>query len=226
MAGVMEDTSAVVQDYLQTIHYMTRDGERVISARLAERLGVTPATVAATLPRMIRDDLINMDRSKTISFTPKGSVEADRVVRRHALAEWLLTKLIGMPWHEANEYAHKLEHAITDHLETRLLEVLGNPSTCPHGNPMPGNPVNVREVGLDTRQTGDDVLVQRITEEAEESPELMEYFQRFGVVPGARLSVAESAPYNGLITLTRGGEKFSLGNAAASKVRVLVEASA
>src|SRR5687767_10672984 len=58
LGGVMDDTSAVVQDYLQTIHYMTRDGERVISARLAERLGVTPATVAATLQRMIRDDLI------------------------------------------------------------------------------------------------------------------------------------------------------------------------
>lgn len=222
----MEDTSAVVQDYLQTIHYMTRDGERVISARLAERLGVTPATVAATLQRMIRDDLITMDRAKTISFTPRGSVEADRVVRRHALAEWLLTKLIGMPWHEANEYAHKLEHAITDHLETRLVEVLGNPNTCPHGNPMPGNPLDKSEVGLDTRNTGDDVLVKRITEEAEEIPELMEYLQRFGVVPGARLSVEESAPYNGLITLRRNGEKFSLGNAAAAKVRVLVEATA
>ncbi|MFN0073992.1 MAG: metal-dependent transcriptional regulator [Chloroflexota bacterium] len=222
----MEDTSPVIQDYLQTIHYMTRDGERVISARLAERLGVTPATVAATLQRMIRDDLIAMDRAKTISFTTKGSVEADRVVRRHALAEWLLTKLIGMPWHEANEYAHHLEHVITDKLEARLEEVLGHPTTCPHGNPMPGSPVNSNEVGLDSRHTGDGVLVQRITEEAEESPELMEYLQRFGVVPGARLSVEESAPYNGLITLRRDGETFSLGNAAASKVRVLVESSA
>jgi DtxR family Mn-dependent transcriptional regulator len=216
----------VVQDYLQTIHYMTRDGERVISARLAERLGVTPATVAATLQRMIRDELIAMDRSKTISFTPKGSAEAEQVVRRHALAEWLLTKLIGMPWHEANEYAHHLEHVITDKLEARLVEVLGHPTTCPHGNPMPGSPVNVAEVGLDSRHTGDDVLVQRITEEAEESPELMEYLQRYGVVPGARLSVEESAPFNGIITLRRNGETFSLGNAAAAKVRVLVEAGA
>lgn len=201
---------------------MTRDGERVISARLAERLGVTPATVAATLQRMIRDDLIVMDRTKTIQFTERGVVEAEHVVRRHALAEWLLTKLIGMPWHEANEYAHHLEHVITDKLEARLYEVLGHPTTCPHGNPMPGRPLTEGEVGLDTRQTGEQVVVQRITEEAEDSPQLMEYLQRCGVVPGATLKVEEAAPFNGIITLRQNGATFSIGSVAAAKVRVLV----
>lgn len=208
------------------IHYMTRDGERVIAARLAERLGVAPATVAATLQRMMRDDLVEMDRGKTIKFTPKGSEEADRIVRRHALAEWLLTKLVGMPWHEANEYAHHLEHVITDKLEQRLEEVLGHPMTCPHGNPMPGLALNPSELGLDELKSGQTVVVQRITEEAEESPELMEYLQRYGVVPGARLDVAEVTPYTGVIMLRRDGEEFPLGNPAAAKVRVLTAAPA
>lgn len=208
------------------IHYMTRDGERVISARLAERLGVAPATVAATLQRMMRDGLVEMDRGKTIHFTEKGSDEADRIVRRHALAEWLLTKLIGMPWHEANEYAHHLEHVITDKLEQRLEEVLGHPMTCPHGNPMPGLALNPREVGLDELKSGETVVVQRITEEAEESPELMEYLQRYGVVPGAQVSVAEVTPFTGVIMLRRDREEFPLGNGAAAKVRVLISSSA
>jgi DtxR family Mn-dependent transcriptional regulator len=211
----------VVQDYLQMIHYMARDGERVIAARLAERLGVAPATVAATLQRMMRDGLVEMDRGKTIRLTDKGSEEADRIVRRHALAEWLLTKLIGMPWHEANEYAHHLEHVITDKLEQRLEEVLGHPMTCPHGNPMPGLALNPREVGLDESKEGEAVVVQRITEEAEESPELMEYLQRYGVVPGAKLTISQATPFTGVIMVRRDGEEFPIGNTAAAKVRVL-----
>lgn len=211
----------VVEDYLQAIHYMSRDGEHVIAARLAEWMDVTPATVAATLKRMVKQRLVVMDRSKTIGLTDEGQQRAESIVRRHALAEWLLTKLLGLPWHEANEYAHRLEHAITDKVEERLSEVLNHPVTCPHGNPLPGQPVHPKEVGLDTRATGERVTVQRITEEAEQSHELLEFLQRHGVVPGAQMVVEEAAPYNGIVMVRRNGETFPLGNSAAAKVRVL-----
>src|SRR5918998_591944 len=130
--------TSVVEDYLQVLHYMTRDGVPVIAARLAERLGVTPPTVTATLQRMERDGLIQHGARKEILFTQKGKQLAEDIVRRHALAERLLTDLLKMPWHESHEEAHGVEHAMTPKLEARLLQALGNPTTCPHGNPIPG----------------------------------------------------------------------------------------
>src|SRR6266851_737715 len=105
--------SAVIEDYLQAIHYMQRDGMHVIAARLAERLGVTPPTVTSTLQRMERDGLVTHGARKEIVFTTRGRQVAEEMVRHHALAEHILTDLLKMPWHEAHEESHGFEHAIT-----------------------------------------------------------------------------------------------------------------
>ena len=129
--------SAVIDDYLQVIHYMQRDGLHVIAARLAERLRVTPPTVTATLQRMERDGLIRHGPRKEIRFTVHGREVAEDIVRRHALAEHILTDLLKLPWHQAHEESHGFEHAITPKIERHLMSVLGHPTTCPHGNPIP-----------------------------------------------------------------------------------------
>src|SRR6185503_9670058 len=103
--------SSVVEDYLQILHYMSRDGIPLIAARLAERLNVTPPTVTATLQRMERDGLVQHGPRKEILFTESGRRLAEDIVRRHALAERLLTDLLKMPWHESHEEAHGVEHA-------------------------------------------------------------------------------------------------------------------
>src|SRR2546430_13787695 len=182
-----KSTASVVEDYLQVLHYLTRDGSPVIAARLAERLNVTPPTVTATLQRMERDGLIEHGPRKEILFTERGQQVAENIVRRHALAERLLTDLLKMPWHESHEEAHGVEHVMTPNIESRLLRVLGNPTTCPHGNPIPGlGALAPDEFPLDEAQSGDAVIIQRITEEAEEDPQLMKYLQDHGVHPGAR----------------------------------------
>src|SRR5205085_2245928 len=114
-----------------------RDGYTVIAARLAERLNVSPPTVTATLQRMQRDGLIEHGPRKEILLTDEGRQAAEDIVRRHALAERLLTDLLKMPWHESHEEAHGVEHALSPNIEARLLQALGNPSTCPPGNPIP-----------------------------------------------------------------------------------------
>src|SRR5438045_9014340 len=110
--GGAKTPSSVVEDYLQILHYMTRDGVPVIAARLAERLHVTPPTVTATLQRMERDGLVTHARQREIQLTENGSRTAEDLVRRHALAERLLTDFLKMPWHEAHEESHGFEHAI------------------------------------------------------------------------------------------------------------------
>jgi DtxR family transcriptional regulator, Mn-dependent transcriptional regulator len=212
--------SPVVEDYLQHIHYMTRDGQPVIAARLAERLNVTPPTVTATLQRMERDGLIRHSERKAIVFTDKGRRMAEETVRRHALAERLLTDLLKMGWHESHEEAHGVEHALTPKIEQRLLEVLGNPTTCPHGNPIPGLGRLVSdEVPLDQVRTGDELEILRITEEAEVDLELMRYLQEHGVHPGARLRVREATAFNGLVVLEGEHGSVPLGTPVAAKLR-------
>src|SRR5205807_10070868 len=145
----------------------------VIAARLAERLNVSPPTVTATLQRVQRDGLIEHGPRKEILLTAEGRREAEDIVRRHALAERLLTDLLKMPWHESHEEAHGVEHVMTPKIEARLLEALGNPTTCPHGNPIPGLGVlSADEFPLDKARAGDHLAIQRITEEAEEDPQL------------------------------------------------------
>jgi len=115
-----KSTTSVVEDYLQVLHYLTRDGCSVIAARMAERLNVSPPTVTATLQRMERDGLIEHGPRKEIVLTTVGRQAAENIVRRHALAERLLTDLLKMPWHESHEEAHGVEHVMTPKIEARL----------------------------------------------------------------------------------------------------------
>jgi DtxR family Mn-dependent transcriptional regulator len=219
-AGNAKPTSRVVEDYLQILHYMTRDGVPVIAARLAERMGVTPPTVTATLHRMERDGLVKHGPRKEILFTDQGRRMAEGIVRRHALAERLLTDLLKMPWHESHEEAHGVEHAMTPSLEARLLQALGNPTTCPHGNPIPGlGTLAADEFPLDQARTGDELTIQRITEEAEEDLQLMRYLQEHGVAPGARMRVREATSFNGLVVLEGAQGPVPLGLPVAAKLR-------
>jgi DtxR family Mn-dependent transcriptional regulator len=205
---------------LQILHYLTRDGCTVIAARLAERLNVSAPTVTATLQRMERDGLIEHGPRKEILFTREGRQAADDIVRRHALAERLLTDLLKMPWHESHEEAHGVEHVMTPKIEARLLSALGNPTTCPHGNPIPGlGRLADDEFPLDEAHAGDQLLIQRITEEAEEDPKLMKYLQDHGVEPGAQMTVREATRFNATVVLEGPRGPVSLGFGVAAKLR-------
>ncbi len=212
--------STVVEEYLQVIHFMSRDGVPVIAARLAERMGVTAPTVTATLQRMEKQGLIEHGPRKEIRLTDHGRQVAETTARRHALVERLLTDLLKMPWHEAHEESHGLEHALTPKIESRLLQVLGNPTTCPHGNPIPGlGSLVAGEFPLDRAETGDELVIQRITEEAEMDPDLMRYLQEHGVEPGARMRVREATRFNALVVLEGERGTVALGQPAAAKLR-------
>jgi len=218
--GGAKTLSTVVEDYLQVLHYMTRDGGPVIAARLAERLDVTPPTVTATLQRMERDGLVKHGQRKEILFTDAGRQVAEDIVRRHALAERLLTDLLKMPWHESHEEAHGVEHAMTPKLEAQLLQALGNPTTCPHGNPIPGlGSLAPDEFPLDRARTGEHVLIERITEEAEVDLQLMRYLQEHGVAPGAKMRVHEASTATGLLVLEGEQGLVPLGLQVAAKLR-------
>lgn len=215
--------SKTIEDYLQVMHYMTRDGATIIGARLAERIGVAPPTVTATLQRMIRDGLITMDGHKVVHLTDEGREQAESIVRRHALAERLLTEILGLGWSESHEEAHLVEHVISPKVEERLMTVLGNPMTCPHGNPIPGTGArpSPHAIALSEARTGQSVVVERIIEEAEDDLDLMNFYERSGLKPRTPLDVVDVSTAAGLVIVSRDGERIAVGIPAASKLRVV-----
>src|SRR6188508_803398 len=132
------EPSEAASEYLMTIRYMHGEGQPVIAARLAERLGVSAATVSEMVTRLVREQLVSVDgETRQLNLTDRGREAAERTFRRHALSEWLLTEVVGLGWAEADEEAHHLQNALSDRVTDRIDELLGRPPTCPHGNPIP-----------------------------------------------------------------------------------------
>ena len=120
-----------IEDYLGIIYTLERDGEVVIGARLSELLEVSPPTVTVTLRRMVRDGWIKIDNSKKIRLTSKGITAAHKVIRRHMLTEWMLAKILNLPWSKIHEEAHKIEHTISNDVEKSLIDKLNAPGSMP-----------------------------------------------------------------------------------------------
>jgi DtxR family transcriptional regulator, Mn-dependent transcriptional regulator len=225
-----EPTEAAAE-YLMTIRYMHGEGHPVIAARLAERLGVSAATVSEMITRLVREDLLSVEaETRQLNLTDAGRTAAERTFRRHALSEWLLTDVIGLGWAEADEEAHHLQHAFSDRVTDRIDELLGHPPTCPHGNPIPRDgrtPERPTGLPLSEARPGSDITILRVTEEAEEDARLLTFLQENGVRPGHVFEVVDVAEHIGTMTLRRiatgadDGHELTLGLTAAAKLRML-----
>ncbi len=214
----MEKLSSTIEDYLSLIYVLERDNEPVVGVRLAELLGVTPPTVTNTLKRMARDGLITTDRTST-QLTHLGLQAAQTVTRRHMLTEWMM--LNRLPWSRLHGEAHNLEHAISREAENALLDELGHPKTCPHGNPLPGFEEAVAAwIPLTHIAAGENVTIRRIHELAEQNHDLMDFLEAGGIMPGARARVVEVLPFNQTLTVEVQDRSSTLGYASAHYVFV------
>jgi DtxR family Mn-dependent transcriptional regulator len=214
--------SPKVEDYLQSMYSLETEGERVISARLARWMRVTHPTAWATVQRMQRDGLVSIDGKKTILLTKHGRELAEKVARRHRLSERFLSDILGLGWAEAHDEAHHFEHGVTPVIEDRIFALLGNPTTCPHGSPIPGTGATLSKdlVPLDALEVGDKATVEFISEELEEDLELLRYLDRHNVRPGQPIAIAEKVLSTGLIAISTERETVSLGLNVAGRIRV------
>jgi DtxR family Mn-dependent transcriptional regulator len=216
------ETTTSTEDYLAAVYDLAGSGRPVIGARLARHVRVSPPTVTEAIQRLARDGYVRLGAGKEIVLTKKGRAVAEVLARRHRLLERWLTDVLGLDWTDAHEEAHRLEHALSPRVEDRLASLLGMPSTCPHGNPIPGmeQPTSTRPFPLDQAPTGTTVVVERITEEAEADKRLLEYLWRNEIRPGTRLTVQEVAPWAGTVTTVSDGRTIVLGLPAAGKIWV------
>ncbi|MDO9546944.1 MAG: metal-dependent transcriptional regulator [Pelolinea sp.] len=181
---MIQKPTPTIEDYLGVIYTLDRDGEKVIGARLAELLDVSPPTVTVTLKRMLRDNWITIDDKKQIHLTPTGSIAAISVIRRHMLTEWLLSRVLDIPWSELHAEADKLEHSISKDVEDHLISALEDPSACPHGNPMPGQEsISDDWQVLTSFLIGDTCVIKRIHEWLEDDPGMMKFLEAKHVLP-------------------------------------------
>jgi DtxR family Mn-dependent transcriptional regulator len=201
-----------IEDYLAVIYVMQRDEGEVIAARLAESLEVSASTVTMTLKRMERDDWITIERGKDIRLTEKGAEAACSVIRRHMLTEWMLARMLKIPWSRVHAEADQMEHTISDETEAQMRANLDDPQLCPHGNPLPGyEHVAANWLPLTEVQPGEKVIIRRIHETAEENHQLLEFLETNGIVPGTAAEVSELLAFNQTLSLKMGEHSVALG---------------
>ena len=206
------------EEYCEAIFELHEDDVDVIQARIADRLGVSRPAVSEMIRRMEHEGLVELDR--TVRLTVAGTRLAEQVVRRHRLAERLLTDVLGLSWAEAHQEAGKWEHVISDNVEAALIRLLEDPTTCPHGNPIPGSAYEAPEtVPLGEIGVGGDFTVMRIPEELEFTPGLLEFLEGAAILPGHSGSVTASSP-DGTTTIEIDGHHVGVGSFASSRILV------
>jgi DtxR family transcriptional regulator, Mn-dependent transcriptional regulator len=210
-----------VEDYLAVLYVMERDGEALVAARLAESLDVAPPTVTVTLKRMERDGWVAVHPQKGIHLTEAGCKAAGSVIRRHMLTEWMLARMLKVPWSSVHAEADQIEHSISDEIEDQMRASLDDPQTCPHGNPLPGyEHVAADWPALTTVRAGQKLIIRRIHETAEDDHELLQFLETHGILPGARAEVTEVLKFNQTISLKVGEDQVTLGFPAARYIFV------
>ncbi len=207
------------EEYCEAIWELKEDDVDVIQARVAERLRVSRPAVSEMIKRMQVEGFVSLDGS-AINLTDAGLRLAEQVVRRHRLAERLLTDILGLSWADAHEEAGKWEHVISAPVEAAINRLLDNPTTCPHGNPIPGSSYAPPElVALSEVPVGGTFTVTRIPEELEFTPGLLDFLEEATVQPGHSGEVTAVSP-DGTATVEIDGRHVGIGAFAAERILV------
>jgi DtxR family Mn-dependent transcriptional regulator len=214
--------TSTVENYLKAILVRSSDGGSIVSTgALAEALGVTPGTITTMVKSMASRGLLEHQPREGVRLTDEGRAHALAVVRKHRLVETFLVQMLKMDWKEVHEEAEALEHAISDRVLLRIDAILGHPATDPHGDPIPSrkSPLLDRGKGvtLATCETQRQFRVERILDQ---STPFLEFIQRTGLKPGARVRVRERDPASGIVRCELREGEATLGLPEAAKIEV------
>jgi DtxR family Mn-dependent transcriptional regulator len=195
------------EEYLETILAIEEEGVVPLRARLVERLGLSAAAVSETVSRLSENGYVELRNDRSLHLTDKGRNLATTVVRRHRLAERLLTDVIGLEWEKVHREASRWEHAISADVEEKLVQLLGDPATCPHGNPIPGSKHKLQKRPVVTLAKADPgaVTVARISEKLELSDDGLKLVADAQLMPGCNATIVDRSA-KGIQVKTTTGE--------------------
>jgi len=215
----MAEWHPAFEEYCETIFELAEDDIRVVQARIAERLDVSRPSVSEMMKRMALEGLIAISGTG-ISLTPSGLALGECVVRRHRLAERFMVDMLGLSWTVAHQEAGKWEHVISEQVEDAMMRVLGDPTTCPHGNPIPGSAyLAPNTITLSQVAVGDGFQVERIPEALEFAEGVLQYLEDVHLLPGSTGVVRAAAP-DGTVTVEIDGRTVGVGQYASARILV------
>jgi DtxR family Mn-dependent transcriptional regulator len=209
--------------YLKTIYNLEWKNGSARTGDIAKILNITPGSVTNTLEVLEGKGLVVREPYKGVNLTPDGRKLAISVFRRHRLAERLLVDMLGMGWAESHEEACKLEHSISDMVANSIQKKLGDPKTCPHGNPIPdekGSMASIKSDALSALDNGENAVVAMIPDE---NTEVLRYLSTLGMTPGAKITVEEKAPFKGPMLVKVGENSYPISLDVASGIFVTKE---
>jgi DtxR family Mn-dependent transcriptional regulator len=214
------ELSAPVEDYLKVIFELETSHGAAGTNEIATALGVAAASVSGMIRRLAEQGWISHERYRGVRLTRAGRRAALRTIRRHRIIEAYLTTALGYPWDRVHDEAERLEHAASEELIDRMAAAIGEPSTDPHGAPIPtreGTLVEERFVSLATIPVGERVRIQRV---GDRDAEQLRYLAELGITPGREVEVVARAPFDGPINLRVGRVVRSIGPALARQIAV------
>ena len=212
--------SGPVEDYLKAIYELERTGAAAETNAIATLLHIAPASVSGMVRRLAEHGLITHERYRGVRLTPAGRRAALKTLRRHRVIEAYLTTALGYSWDRVHDEAERLEHAASEELVDRMAAAIGEPTTDPHGDPIPTREGTLREpalVPLSTLQPGAKVTVERVSDK---DAERLRYLAELGIVPGAPVQVIAREPFGGPIALRVDDASRTIGQELASFVLV------
>jgi DtxR family transcriptional regulator, Mn-dependent transcriptional regulator len=227
MVGMAVDLSRTMRDYLTEIYRLSDRGDGrnnyIGTSALAELMDVTAPAVNRMVTKLKENGLLEHEPYQGIRLTDKGQRAALKELRRHRIAEVFLVQVMGFGWHEVHAEADQMSHGISDAVAERMAEMAGNPTHCPHGEPIPppdGELPAVNDVRLSEAPQGVELQITRVrTREADR----LEYIAALGLMPGKHLEIIHVAPFNGPIQLKVGSEYRIIGHNLAELIKVKAE---
>lgn len=215
---VLDALSKSDREALKAIYRLSRDGD-AHTGDLAERLGLAPGTVTATVKRLADRSLVDHKPYKGVELTTEGRQAAIAAIRRHRIVERFLADLLGYAWNEADRLATSFEHELPQEVEDRLYVALHRPATCPHGFPIPAKETAELPMmpPLYSLEPGDTAVV---AVPGSTDPEIVAFLDSLGLRPGAVVEVKEKHPFDGPLVLRVEGREQTLGSTVANQVYV------
>jgi DtxR family transcriptional regulator, Mn-dependent transcriptional regulator len=210
-----------IEDYAKAIYALElRGADPVATSVLAERLGVAPSTVTAMAKRLEELDLVVYTPYRGMNLTERGRRVALEVVRHHRLLEAFLATALDMPWDRVHDEAEVLEHYISEDLERRISEKLGDPSRDPHGDPIPSAELDIaadETVALAELAAGESATFERVSDR---DSAMLRFLGQRGIAPGCELRLRDRDPFDGPLYVEVGGAEHALGHRLAEAMRV------
>jgi DtxR family Mn-dependent transcriptional regulator len=208
------------EEYLEAIYRLEKRRGSARTMEIARELKVVPGSVTNTIEGLERRGLVIHEPYRGVRLTKRGRKLALGVLRRHRLAERLLTDILHIDWSEVHDAACKLEHAIPANLIKPLEKTLGHPKTCPHGNPIPtacGGILEEKKEPLANLLAGECGIIINITDE---KSDLLQDLAASGITPGVRIEVEEKPSFHGSITVRVEGKSYALDYRVVSNIYV------